>query len=419
MNHIFDKKMEDRSIEVQFGRVKKTYKIIEDPLPHILIPCSKKIVHGWSTGYFSNLSRRECSSERILLNPYNGCSIDCPMCYSRALKGYFKLWDDKGIITVFKDFDMKVAEEVNQLYVASCGYLSPTIDPFQKPIEDKYHLSEKTAYEFLKLNLPIVFITKQGDNVPMKLLDKMAEHPHSFCEFTILSCDDEIRKIFSPRGAKVEQQFDAVRKATDRGLYTVVRMDPLFPGITDNENSIRDLVMRAKQEGAKHMIFSLCDIDSEHLSKIFNIIREFFPDAYPIWKKIYVEKIGRDYNASIDYRRKIFKICRDICDDIGVTMALCMEFERIFNKKIMFKGLNDEFMTSKVCEGKIVPLYHRWKLDEQFKPIMNCDGNCLAYAKGRGSCNLACNFPKMGRAQALKLEDYKSFRPSQLTLTGI
>jgi len=55
------------------------------------------------------------------------------MCYSRALRGYFKLWDDKEIITVLEDFDIKVAEEVNEQYVASCGYLSPTIDPFQKP----------------------------------------------------------------------------------------------------------------------------------------------------------------------------------------------------------------------------------------------------------------------------------------------
>ncbi|MCP8315165.1 MAG: hypothetical protein H3Z53_12480 [archaeon] len=341
------------------------------------------------------------------------------MCYSRALRGYFKLWDEKGIITVFKDFNIKVAEELDKLYVASCGYLSPTIDPFQKPIEDRYHLSEKTAHEFLRYNLPIVFITKQGDNVPIKLLDEMAKHQHCFCEFTILSCDDEILKIFSPKGAKVEQQFKAVMKAVDRGLYTVVRMDPLFPGITDDEDSIRELVMRAKQEGAKHMIFSICDIDSEHLLKIFNLIREIFPDAYQIWKKIYVEKVGRDYDASIDYRRKIFKICRNICDEIGITMALCMEFEKMVGNKIMYRGLNDEFMTSKVCEGKIVPLYHRWKIDEQFKPISNCDGNCLAYAKGRGSCNLACNFPKMGKAQALRLEDYKSLRPSQMTLTNI
>lgn len=411
--------MRDRAIEVQFGRVKKVYKIIENPIPHILVPCSKKIVHGWSTGYFSDLGRRECSSERILLNPYNGCSINCPMCYSRALRGYFRLWDNKGIITVFKDFDLKVKEELDELYVASCGYLSPTIDPFQKPLEDQYHLSEKTAYEFLRYNLPIVFITKQGDNIPIKLLDEMARHLHCFCEFTILSCDDEIRKIFSSRGATVEQQFKAVREAADRGLYVVVRMDPLFPGITDDESSIRELVVRAKQEGAKHVIFSLCDIDAEHLLDVFNLIREFFPDAYPKWKKIYVEKIGRDYNASIEYRRRVFRICRKICDEIGVTMALCMEFERIIGNKIMYKGLNDEFMTSNVCEGKIVPLYHRWKLDEQFKPIKNCDGNCLAYAKGIGSCNLTCNFPKIGRAQALKLEDYKSLRPSQMTLTNI
>ena len=59
----------------------KIYKVIEHPYPHILVD-SKKEIHGWF--YSKNSGRRECTSERLLINPYNGCSFNCFFCYART-----------------------------------------------------------------------------------------------------------------------------------------------------------------------------------------------------------------------------------------------------------------------------------------------------------------------------------------------
>jgi len=100
---------------------KKDYKIIDKPQRHILIS-TKKELHGWWPG------KRECTSERMLINPYNGCGIGCFFCYSLAFPGYFQIFREKGVITVAKDFDKSIAKQLDSINVASCGYLSPVTD---------------------------------------------------------------------------------------------------------------------------------------------------------------------------------------------------------------------------------------------------------------------------------------------------
>ncbi|MCS7386351.1 MAG: hypothetical protein DRJ18_01710 [Candidatus Methanomethylicota archaeon] len=405
-----------RKVFVQFGGRVKEFEVMPYPIPHIVVPTRKEVIHGWFYG-FENGGRRECTSERILLNPYNGCTVNCPMCYARSFGGYFSLWDEAGVIAVFENFDLKLKDELSKLYWASCAYLSPSSEPFQHPLENHYHLSEKSAYVFLDLDLPVDFITKRGDNIPIKLLDRMAEHPYGHCiaQFTILSVDEEVNRLFAPGGASVEEQFKAVRRCADRGIFTVVRMDPLFPGITDDERSIRSLVERAKAEGAKHIIFSLCDIGRPgelRRRRLLSLVKEHFPDAFEVWRRVY--RYSQD--GDVEYRKGVFKVARRICDEVGVTMALCMEFEEVeLNGEVFYRGLNELFMSSTSCEGLDTPIYWRSRLDENFKPLKGCNGACLLCAKGLQVP--ICGQRALMKASALRYRDYRSMRPKCSDLT--
>ena len=401
-----------RSVSVRFGSITKCYEVIETPIPHIVVPTVKEVVHGWFYGYRDH-GRRECCSERILLNPYNGCSVSCIFCYSRGFKGYFKLWNEENIITVFKDFDVKLREELSKLYVASCAYLSPSTDPFQSPLEEVYNLSIKAANVMLDLGLPVEFITKKGDKVPISLLRRMSEHNygHCFTQYTIIGVDKDVIQVFSPGSSSPEDQFKSICRSANHGLFTVVRIDPLLPGITDDFETIEYIVSRGKHEGASHFIFSLCDLSSGWMDKTLKAVKEYFPEAYPLWLKVY----GKDYLGNLNYRIRVFKTAREICDKHGVTMALCMEFKVLKNGGgLRYVGLNEEFMTSRNCEGIDIPIYYRRSLKDEFKPLEGCNGNCLYCAKGFQQP--VCGEYKLMHADALKLKDYIRFKPPILKL---
>ncbi|MBM5805605.1 MAG: hypothetical protein FJZ49_06070 [Candidatus Verstraetearchaeota archaeon] len=382
--------------------------IIEQPVPHLRVKTKKRVVHGWYFPFSSG--RRECSSERILVNPYNGCSVNCPECYARAYRGYFEQWDRSGVITVFEDIDRKLADELSRLHYASCGYFSPVTDPFQHPLEETYRLSERCMDAFLDLDLPVEFVTKNGSRVPERALARMSEHPYHdcFCQYTILSLDDSVRRHFSPGGSTPEEQLEAVRRSRDRGLYTAVRIDPILPGINDSESDLASLVEVVKLNGGDHIIASVCDVNVRSMGAVLAAVRSFSTDAYRLWRSLYNERIGSSYHASIGYRRLVFQRLRGICDRHGLTLALCMEFSKSGR---VYRGLNGEYMSSKVCEGKRVPVYRRDRLSDRFKPIEGCDGDCLSCA--RGTQAPTCGKSALAEARALTFSDYLCLKPDR------
>lgn len=371
---------------------RKTYKIIKEPVPHILVDSSKEL-HGWWEG------KRECTSERLLINPYAGCSISCPFCYANALWGYYQAFRNDRIITVFKDFDKVVAKQLDSIDVASCGYLSPVTDSFQK-VDEKYHLSRKIIEEFVSRNIPIEFITKQV--VPQDVIDIMKTQEHSFGQVSILTMDENKRKVLAPGGATTEQLLDNIKRLNEANIYAVCRLDPIIPYITDDKNELKELIKFAKAAGANHIIASVMDIPVKikpDVMKALSIIDSDITDKY---KSLYTEFIGGDLNANIEYRLELFDFLRQTCNENDLTFALCMEYRMVEGRP---EGLNRYFMTSINCEGMNVPLYKRQ--GSRFVPLDDCNGNCL----GCDGVECGINIDKLGKS--LSLRDYKKWNPPE------
>ncbi|MCD6574609.1 hypothetical protein J7K97_02890 [Candidatus Aerophobetes bacterium] len=370
----------------------KEYRVIKEPQPHILVP-TKKQLHGWWPG------KRECTAERLLVNPYNGCGIGCFFCYTLSFPGYFQLFREKGIITVAKDFDREVAKQLDSIDVASCGYLSPVTDPFQ-PVNSIYRLSEKIIKVFVERNIPIEFITKA--KIPPGVIEIMKSQSHCFGQVSILTPEEKLRKILVPGGATTDKLFENIELLSNNNIFSVCRIDPIFPFITDNMEDIKEIIQKAKDSGCTHIVASCLDIPLKIFNQILNVIDKKFGTGYKWdYRKLYRENIDGYMHADINYRKKIFDRMRNICERKNLTFALCMEYELIDGKP---QGLNREFMSSTNCEGVDIPVYIR--KGDKFYPAANCKGNCL-------NCTTPeCGIPDlaMGKGKgntSWKLKDYR------------
>jgi len=413
----------------------KEYEIhVFNGIRYIEMP-SLKDPHGWfnvhsrkqKDGSYKCVNERQCTSERLLINWGNGCNIRCKFCYTQGMNSFLwtmKLFWETGIISVWVNYikGLKRLFKSKSLNVASIAYISPLIDPFME-VEKKFHLTEKVIETFLQNGLPSEFITKVASNINDRVFKLLSAHKwrHSFGQFTIISDDDLILKFLAPGADNAELQWKGIRKSKDYGLYTILRLDPLFFGLTANESYIKRMFIRAKEENVDHIIISVVDIprnyfqNNEWRGNFGRIIKHY--DLDESYRELYLKenqvKSG-DYNVKIADRRRIFKYCNNLSKEFQITMSLCMEFERKLGGGYI--GLNEAFMTSKVCEGLQVPLYYRKSPDDLFKPMnthpkyKSCDGNCLLYAKDRNyECKGICNIPEFQNATKITLTQYRKY----------
>jgi DNA repair photolyase len=377
---------------------------VEDPTPHYLVR-SKKELHGWYR------DARECTSERMLINPYNGCLNGCIYCYASSYAGYFKRFRDSGLPTVFRDFDRIVGSQLDSLDVAACGYLSPVTDPFQR-LEETYHLSLGIVREFVKRNIPIEFITKS--RVPSSVLDAISQQEDSFCQFSITTIDEEKRRMLMREGATTDELFELISRARRLGIHTVLRIDPVIPFVTDSENELKGLIARGCDHGASHIVASVMDVPIGLKSGLFDKLGRFGGRTELRLEKLYREKICGYMNADISYRRAIFELLRGECDRRGVTFALCMEFELVDDGPV---GLNGEFASSTNCEGTDVPVYIR--NGEKFRRAADCDGNCLKCKDAVcGIEDLAMGRSPSAR-KAFRMSDYRRWSRAARTRAAV
>jgi len=397
-----------RNIKVEVGGGLKEFGFIEEPCPHIIVETEKEL-HGWWKG------KRECTGERLLINPYNGCSIDCIFCYVKGFSwSYFKLFFEERIVTVCKDFDKRVARQLDSIDVTSCGYLSPVADPFQI-IDSRYNLSKKIIEVFIERNIPIEFITKQ--TIPEEAIELIKSQIHSFGQVSILTQNEDLRRLLVPGGAPTKELFKNLSRLADKGIFAVCRIDPILPYLTDKRTDLLDLIKKAKDSGAGHIIASSLDIPRSLYEYIMDRLSSIFGSSFVYdYKRLYTELIDAYYNAKIDYRKRLFSFLRESCDNLGLTFALCMEYELLGGRPV---GLNKEFSNTINCEGIDIPIYIRD--GKRFRPASPCRGACLHCKEAIcGIEDLAlAKYPE--KKKDFKLADYKrwSQQRGQKTLAGI
>jgi len=394
------------SVSAKIGGKTKQFTVIPHPAPHIGVS-AKKELHGWWPG------KRECTGERMLVNPYNGCGFGCLYCYANAMNwGYFKLYRREGLVTVFEGMDRNIARQLDSIDVAACGYLSPVTDPFQ-PVNSRHRLSERIARAFTERGIPIDVVTKGV--IPDEVIRLLAQNRHSFAQVSITTANEALRRRLSAsQGPSTDDLFYNLTRVSswpceDRPkVHAVCRIDPILPLITDDRQELKHLIQRAKLCGADHVVASCVDIPIHVAKQMFAAFYSLNNAPELSYESLFSERIDGSLHANIEYRRALFSYIRELCVQNELSFALCMEFEQVDSETMVktasgklrivkSRGLNGEFMTGcSNCEGSDIPIYVRdnsgrsgYYVDNKgncrpkFAPAAPCDGACLTCSSAR------------------------------------
>ncbi|WP_430815225.1 radical SAM protein [Carboxylicivirga sp. RSCT41] len=245
------------------------------------------------------------------INLYRGCSHGCIYCDSRSTCYQIDNFDD---IQVKQNSIELLHKELRSKKVrATIGFGS--MNDCYMPIEKQLQLTRK-ALEIVHIHrFPIHIITK-GTLVTRDIdLIKKISQVYAAISITITTADDSLSQLIEPNAPLPSERFSAIKTLSDNGIYCGITLMPVLPFINDTKENIEQLIIKAKESGARYMIggFGLTLREGN---------REYFyrqlDKQFPELKQRYINTFGDRYNCHTQQSDRIFNFFKQKCQQLDI-----------------------------------------------------------------------------------------------------
>ncbi len=261
--------------------------------------------------------------EKYSLNPYTGCSHGCIYCYATYIPDFFRLRRKKNLLK-------RLRKDLGKLPENSLISMSNSSDPYP-PEERIYKDTRKCLKEFENRDLRILIVTKS--NLVTRDLD-ILKRLRVAVTFTVTTMNEELSKKLEPNAPLPQERIDAMRELSKEGIRVGLRLDPVFPFLSED---MIDVIREAKRAGAEHVVTSTFKPRIDGWKRF----EKAFPEVARKLKEIYFkkgEKIGNSWYLPAGMRREIIESVKKICEKYSLSFASCREG---------FQDLN----TASSCDG--------------------------------------------------------------------
>ena len=378
------------------------------PYPHTRINTAKPL-QGWYKGLHEpeGTRNRPCFTEAILTEPYGGwCAVGCAFCY---INSGFRGYRGTGLITVPLNYGEQIAKQISKMRRGAAGYFSSFTDPFT-PLEAYYHNTQRAAEEFVKVGLPIFFLSRL--RYPQWAIELMKKNPHSYAQKSINTSNAEDWAKLSPGAMSLNDHLKDIARLKKHGIYVSIQCNPIVAGITTHEDVFL-LFDKLKAAGADHVIVKFVEAGfSWAPAMVTRLKKRFGPVRGKAFEDLFTENIGGQKTICEEYRLSAHRKYSNYARKVGLTYATCYEYQYQRNEEgnIIEKtgvSIGRKFTTAAQCHGQAVPMYSRSSSEEMFQPLDVCPPSGCLYCASENDGEPRCGDELAGEAKALKLVDLK------------
>ncbi len=238
-----------------------------------------------------NLPAASAMPFRWTLNPYRGCQHACTYCFARGTHEY--LGYDAG-----RDFEARIVVKVNapemlrrdlsrESWRRELIAIGTACDPYQ-PAELKYSLTHRILEVLRDAANPVSLVTKSPFVVrDADVIASLAQVADVTINFSISTLDEEIWKRIEPSTARPVKRLEAMRFLSERGIRCGVLLAPVLPGLTDDPQSLEDVVEAARKHGASFVHDNVLYLKPGTKEWFMPFLREAYPHLSERYAKYY------------------------------------------------------------------------------------------------------------------------------------
>ncbi len=240
------------------------------------------------------------------IDVYTQCSFNCIYCISQT----------KDLNSSI-DIDKEIAK-INSLNSNNNPfYLSPWTDCYDYEEKEKGY-TRKILSTLSYKNIPFFVITKSP--LVLRDIDLFRNKKNSFVAVSINSLNDDLTKQLEPNAPSATERKELIEKLVKiEGLKTVVKIDPIIPGITDSKELERlvDWLYECKPSA---ITAETLRISSKILS---NMKKHLSTTLIDNMMQYYTELSDVPTHPYIDYRLKVLKQTSERFQNAGIKASFC------------------------------------------------------------------------------------------------
>jgi DNA repair photolyase len=248
---------------------------------------------------------------KLSLNPYTGCPHGCLYCYASSYIPRFAECRPKV------DLLKRLARESSKIRPGTLVAMSNSSDPYP-PLEKELRLTRGCLRILKERGLYVQVVTKShlvAQDAEL-LADMLA-----CVAITVTTLQDSICRRLEPGAPLPAKRLAAMAELAEKGVAVSARIDPIIPGINDEE--IEQLVIAVSRAGAGHITSSTYKARPRNIKKIVSA----FPQEGAALKSLFAGGCiiaGSSYLPA-DTRFDLMQRVKESAQGESVTFSSCRE----------------------------------------------------------------------------------------------
>ena len=224
-----------------------------------------------------------------VINPYVGCPHGCRYCYACFMKRFTNHSEPWGSFIDIKRCDKPISKKKLQ---GKSVFLSSVTDCYN-PFEEKYENTRKILEQLISIDCELNISTKS--QLILRDIDLLKQCKNLKVSVSVNTLDEQFKNDMD-HASSIKKRLETIETLHENGIYTVLFMSPIFPGITD----YKEIIVKTHRFVDEYWFENL-NLRGSYKQDILSYIKNAYPQLVELYDEIYVKgNMGFWNNLSVE-----------------------------------------------------------------------------------------------------------------------
>lgn len=236
----------------------------------------------------------------FVINPYVGCPHACRYCYASFMKRFTGHSEPWGSFVDIKQCNKPLCVKT---LTGKSVFLSSVTDCYNQA-EEKYGITRKLLEQLVPIDCELGISTKS--KLILRDLDLLKRCKHLKVSVSINTLNENFKNDMD-KASSIQDRLKTLQALHKNGIYTILFISPIFPGITDCV-----AIIEKSKAYVNEFWFENLNLRGSFKADIFAYINTKYPQLDDLYKAIYTKgdkSYWADLAISLDAYCRENKIC--------------------------------------------------------------------------------------------------------------